>query len=236
MTNTTNNTNKDFVRFSLMFRVQHIVLFLSTITLIITGLPLKFHDTRWAEAFFRAVGGVEASGFIHRVGAAALIAMGAYHMFYIAFTSEGRGHLRELCPRIKDVTDVIKNVLHFFGFSKDGPKFGRFSYLEKFDYWAVYWGMVIMIGTGLMLWFTDFTLSKLPKVVLDAAREAHSDEALLATLAIVVWHFYNVHFSPDHFPGNWTWWNGKVSAEKMKHHHPLEYEKLTGEKAEEENS
>ena len=239
MTNTTNNTNKrdEFVRFSLVFRIQHIVLFLSTITLIITGLPLKFHDTRWAEAFFRAVGGVEASGFIHRVGASALIGFGVFHMLYIIFTSEGRGHFRELLPRVKDVTDVVKNVLHFFGFSKDGPKFGRFSYIEKFDYWAVYWGTVIMIGTGLMLWFKDFTMSKLPKIILDAALEAHSDEALLATLAIVVWHFYNVHFSPDHFPMNLTWWNGKLSAKKMKDHHPLEYEKLTADtEAEEESS
>ena len=217
---------REFLRFSLLFRLQHIAMFLSVIALIITGIPLKYADTSWAIAFFRAIGGVEMSGLIHRAGASVLIGVGVAHLFYTVIAREGRYNFLELLPKVKDVTDVIHNVLYFFGFSKDRPKFGRFSYFEKFDYWAVYWGMVIMIGSGLILWFSTRAMALMPKVWIDVAHEAHSDEGLLATLAIVVWHFYNVHFNPDHWPGNFTWWNGRVSERKMKHHHPLEYEKL----------
>lgn len=220
---------EEFLRFSLVFRIQHIFLFVSVVVLIITGLPLKYHDTAWAEAFFSAIGGVMVSGLIHRIAAAILIGVGVFHMYYILLMREGRKHLKEMLPRFKDVTDVIRNVFYFFGFIKDRPQFRRFSYIEKFDYWAVYWGMVIMIGTGLMLWFKNQTMALIPKVILDAAKEAHSDEALLATLAIVIWHFYNVHFNPSKFPMSWTWLTGRISKKEMMHEHPLEYEELTAE-------
>ncbi len=220
---------REFVRFSLIFRLQHIGMFLGCITLIITGMPLKFADTSWATAYFNLIGGVEVSGLIHRVGAVMLIVVGVFHIFYTIFFREGRYNFMELLPRVKDVTDVVHNVLYFFGFVKDPPKFRRFSYIEKFDYWAVYWGMVVMIGSGLILWFSSKAMSLLPKVWMDVAHEAHSDEALLATLAIVVWHFYNVHFSPDHWPANMTWWHGRISESKMKHHHAAEYEELMAE-------
>jgi len=224
----------EFERFSLVFRIQHIGLFVGVIILIVTGLPLKYPEAALSEYFFRLIGGIAVSGIVHRVGASLLIAVGVFHMCYIAFTREGRLQFRHLFPRIKDVTDVFANLKYFFGFSKNGARFGRFSYLEKFDYWAVYWGMVIMIGTGLMLWFAGKVIALLPKFWIDVAREAHSDEALLATLAIIIWHFYNVHFNPEHFPMNTVWLNGKLSEDEMKRHHPLEHEELTGEEAEEE--
>lgn len=220
---------REFVRFSLLFRLQHIGMAASCLVLMVTGIPLKFADTQWAEAFFRAVGGVQASGLIHRGAAAVLILVGFAHLLYTALTREGRYNFLELLPSIKDVKDVIHNVFYFFGFIKDAPKFRRFAYFEKFDYWAVYWGMVIMIGSGLILWFSSKAMALLPKIWMDIAHEAHSDEGLLATLAIVVWHFYNVHFSPDHWPANMTWWHGRMSESKMKHHHALEYEKLLAE-------
>jgi cytochrome b subunit of formate dehydrogenase len=119
--------------------------------------------------------------------------------------------------------------MYMFGFRDDPPRYDRFSYVEKFDYWAVYWGMVVMILSGLVLWFEDASLALLPKYFLDIAHEAHSDEALLATLAIIVWHFYNAHFNPDRFPMSWSWWHGKISQEEMKHHHAVEYERMVNE-------
>ena len=220
---------EEFVRFSLLFRLQHMAMFTGVIILIITGLPLKYADTGWAMSFFHAVGGVKASGIVHRVGAAILIAVGTFHMGYIAFCADGRRNFKALLPGFKDFGDVYRNVIYFFGFKDKGARFGRFSYLEKFDYWAVYWGMVVMIFSGLILWFHNFAMSLMPKVVLDIAREAHSDEALLATLAIVVWHFYNVHFNPHRFPMSWAWLTGKIGKEEMIREHPLEYEKITGE-------
>jgi len=129
---------------------------------------------------------------------------------------------------------VLRNVLYFFGWAKEGARFGRFSYIEKFDYWAVYWGMVIMIGSGLIMWAEELAMQFLPKFALDIAHEAHSDEALLATLAIIIWHFYNVHLNPDHFPMSWTWWTGKISLEEMRRKHPLEYEEMLRERAQRE--
>ena len=225
---------EEFVRFSLTFRLQHIFLFSSTLVLIVSGLPLKYADASWAVAFFHLVGGVQAGGVIHRIGAVVLIGVGVFHMGYIAFSAEGRREFRELMPGFKDVADVGRNLFYFFGFARMGARFGRFSYLEKFDYWAVYWGMVVMILSGLMLWLHDLMMSVLPKYLLDIAREAHSDEALLATLAIIVWHFYNVHLKPSHFPMSRTWLTGKISKEEIIRDHPLEFEKLIAEESGEE--
>ncbi|MDO8585567.1 MAG: cytochrome b/b6 domain-containing protein [Armatimonadota bacterium] len=217
---------EEIERFSLKFRIQHILLFSSCIILILTGLPLKFPNTHWAAFFFSILGGVPASGLLHRIGATLLIIVGVAHMCYITLTAEGRREFRQLIPKPKDVFDVIGNVRYFLGLAKQGARFGRFSYIEKFDYWAVYWGMVVMITSGLMLWFEDATMRLLPKFAVDMAREAHSDEALLATLAIIVWHFYNVHLSPDCFPMSKTWLTGKITKSKMMSHHPLEYEEM----------
>jgi formate dehydrogenase subunit gamma len=216
-----------FLRLSLSLRVQHVVLFTSCILLIITGLPLKFHGTAWAAAVFSLLGGIRGSGLIHRIAATGLIGVGVYHLFYVVFSRYGRGTFRQLMPALKDVLDVIRQMKYYLGRTQDRARFGKFSYVEKFDYWAVYWGMVIMIGSGAMLWFEDISLRIFPKFVIDIAKEAHSDEALLATLAIIIWHFYNVHFNPDKFPMNRTWLTGKITKEEMMHEHALEYEELT---------
>lgn len=215
-----------FLRFNIHFRLQHMTLFTSVILLILTGLPLKFPDFSPVAFLVDVFGGIESTRIIHRIAASLLILFMVYHTLYTIFHPEGRRDFLLLLPRIKDVKDVIQNLKYFFGMTDEKPKFGRFSYVEKFDYWAVYWGCVIMIGSGALMWFQELSLKILPKFVLDAAKEAHSDEALLATLAIVIWHFYNVHFNPDKFPGSLTWLHGKITKEEMMEHHPLEYEEI----------
>ncbi len=215
-------------RFSAVFRVQHAGLFMSTLILIITGLPLRYAETAWAQAFFRWIGGVPVQALAHRGAAALLIAVGVFHMGYITLTREGRAELKALLPRPKDVLDLIRNLARFVGWSRHGPRFDRFSYVEKFDYWAVYWGIVIMVGSGLLLWSPEIAMRYLPKYALDIATIIHSDEALLAATAIIVWHFYNAHFNPDVFPMNWAWFTGRISMEHMRKHHPLEYDRHYG--------
>jgi cytochrome b subunit of formate dehydrogenase len=222
-----------FQRFNRNFRFQHMVMFTSVILLIVTGMPLKFPHfvlSRWVITF---LGGIQNSTIVHRIGAGMLIYFMFHHLLYTILTRDGRRDFWLLIPNLRDAKDIALNIRHFLGKSPDKPRFGRFSYIEKFDYWAVYWGCIIMIGSGLFLWFETDVLRFLPKYTLDVAHEMHSDEALLATLAIVIWHFYNVHFNPDRFPGTLLWWHGQLSEHEMKEEHPLEYEEIMARRAKE---
>lgn len=215
-----------YERLSLNLRIQHIVLFTSCIILIITGLPVKFHETAWAAFIFRLFGGIGATSLLHRIGATGLIGVGVYHLIYTITSQQGRRDFMLLLPRSKDLRDLITMIKFYLGKSNERARFHRFSYVEKFDYWAVYWGMVIMITSGLLMWFEEISLRFVPKFVIDIAKEAHSDEALLATMAIIIWHFYNVHFNPDKFPMNKVWWTGRITKREMLEEHPLEYEEM----------
>lgn len=214
---------RTFERFGKNFRSQHMLMFISVIILIITGMPLKFPELGISKFIIVDVfGGLQNSTLIHRVGAVGLIIVGVWHLFYAILSRVGRRDFFLMIPNWQDGKDVIAQIGYYLGRRKSGPRFGRFSFIEKFDYWAVYWGMVIMIGSGLIMWFKEL----FPKFLFDIGREMHSDEGLLATLAIVVWHFYNVHFNPESFPMSWVWWHGNLTEKEMKHHHPLEYSEI----------
>ena len=219
-------TGERFERLSLELRLQHALMAVSVILLVLTGIPLKFHEYGWAKAIIDFFGGPDFSPIVHRIAATGLAIAGAWHLAYIVFTPQGRATFLQLLPRPQDVVDAWQQIRYYLGRTGERPRFDRFSYVEKFDYWAVYWGMVIMIGSGAMLWFTEFFLRHVPKWVTDIAKEAHSDEALLATLAIVIWHFYNVHLNPHKFPLNRTFITGTISEHEMIEEHPLEYERI----------
>ncbi len=225
-----------FQRFNWNFRFQHMVMFTSVILLIITGMPIKFPDFVLSRYLVNLWGGIHNSTMVHRFGAVMLIYFMVHHLFYTVLSRQGRRDFVLLIPTPKDARDAAQNIRHFLGKSPEKPRFGRFSYIEKFDYWAVYWGCVIMIGSGLFLWFEGIVLKYFPKYVLDVAHEMHSDEAMLATLAIVIWHFYNVHFNPDRFPGTLLWWHGRISEHEMKEEHPLEYEEIMAKRSKRESA
>jgi cytochrome b subunit of formate dehydrogenase len=225
---------RQFQRINLSVRLQHGIMALSVVALIFTGLPLKFPDIPFFVWVMHFLGGIDNSTYIHRVAACGLIAVSLWHLVYIIFFREGRRDFFRMLPNFKDVKDFTQMMRFYFGRSADKPKFARFSYVEKFDYWAVYWGCIIMIGTGALLWSTAVTFAWFPKYVYDIAKEVHSDEALLATLAIVIWHFYNVHFNPSRFPGSMVWYHGKLTEEQMRDEHPLELEEILAREAAEE--
>jgi len=223
-----------FERFNRNFRFQHIVMFTSVIILVITGMPIKFPEFVLSRFLVNMWGGIHNATIVHRIGAGMLIYFMVHHLFYTVFSRQGRRDFILLIPTPKDARDAVQNVRHFLGKTGEKPRFGRFSYIEKFDYWAVYWGCVIMIGSGVFLWGEEIVLKFFPKYVLDVAHEMHSDEAMLATLAIVIWHFYNVHFNPDRFPGTLMWWHGRISEHEMKEEHPLEYEEIMAKRSRQE--
>ncbi len=226
MANLTSKKNQ-FSRFNIHHRIQHIMMFTSFIVLALTGLPMKYHLTGWAAAITKMFGGFDNMFTVHLIAATVMLACSVYHLIYlILYPLFTKKVSLAAVPNFKDVTDLMHNMQYLLGLRKDPPRYDRYSYKEKFDYWAVFWGMAIMGGSGLMLWFPHIAAEYLPRWVIDSAQIAHSDEAMLAILAIFVWHFYNVHFSPSFFPGSLVWFHGKMSRELMEHEHPIELERL----------
>jgi formate dehydrogenase gamma subunit len=212
-------SGRPVLRMSLSHRWQHAVLALSFITLAVTGFALKFPDSGLAAM----LGSSEpVRRWIHRIAGIVLLLVGLYHLIHILTTKEGRRLVRDLFPVKKDLDDIRCAVRYLAGWSDEKPKIGRFGYAEKMEYWAVLWGTIIMGATGLMIWFKLDVTRFLPRWAVDVALTIHYYEAVLACLAIVVWHFYHVIFDPDVYPLNTACWNGRVSEEWQKHEHPLD--------------
>jgi formate dehydrogenase gamma subunit len=207
------------VRMSLSQRLQHVTLAVSFIVLAVTGFALKWPDS-WIG---KALGSNEMfRRWSHRVAGIVLLVVGVYHLVYLARTKEGRKLVRDLWPSWKDVRDLADAARYLTGLSSERPKLARFGYAEKMEYWAVVWGTIIMGVTGLMMWFTVAATRFLPRWAMDVATTIHYFEAILACLAIIVWHFYHVMFDPDIYPLNRAFWNGRVSKHWQEEEHPLE--------------
>jgi cytochrome b subunit of formate dehydrogenase len=205
-------------------RIQHAILFASFTVLVITGFALKFPDS-WFK--YLALGMNERlRGTVHRIAGVVLIASGLYHLGYVALDAQGRRMLRDFWPGIDDARDLWKNLAYHLGLSSEKPAFGRFAYAEKAEYWALIWGTILMAVTGIMLWAEVAVGNHFPRWWLDVATAVHFYEAVLATLAILVWHFYQVFFDPDAYPMNWAWWDGQVPAEHYRAEHPLDQDVL----------
>ena len=205
------------VRMTLQQRIQHWCLLTSFITLVITGFALAYPDT-WLGMVF----GENIRRWGHRVAAIVLLGVGLYHAYYVIALKEGRRALKDMLPALKDGFDIRDNLGYYLGLSPKRPGFARFNYAEKAEYWALVWGYFIMGATGLMAWFKVGVGWFLPRWSVDVALAVHFYEAVLATLAIVVWHFYQVMFDPDVYPLNWAFWDGKMSEELYHEEHPLD--------------
>jgi len=204
-------------------RYQHLVLLISFITLVLTGFALKFPDSWFATLLGMSE---KVRGITHRMAGIILISAGVYHLVYVLLTRDGRRLVRDFLPGPKDATDAWGTLRYYLGFSGKRPEFARFNYAEKAEYWALVWGLIVMAGTGIMLWAKVSFGNLLPRWWLDIATAIHFYEAVLATLAIVVWHFYQVFFDPDIYPMNWTWWDGKMSFEHYREEHALDTDTL----------
>ena len=224
---------KLYLRMNLSERVQHWALLISFTLLVFTGFMLKFPDSWWVK-LIREIGGggervFELRSLIHRVSAVVMIMAAIFHVYYISFTAQGRQFIRDMVPKLKDARDVAQIIKFYLGITNDKPKFERFSYIEKAEYWALVWGTVVMVTTGLILWFDNVSLGLLTKLGLDIATLIHYYEAILATLAIIVWHIYFVIFNPDVYPMNLSWLFGTITEEEMEEEHPLQLERMKRE-------
>ena len=220
--------NPFMVRMTVNQRWQHLVLLSSFIVLVLTGFALKFPDSWLADLLAM---GEHVRSIVHRVAGVVLIGAGIYHLFYLASTREGRKLLRDLAPAPKDAFDFFRAMRFYLGLGGERPKFGRFGYAEKAEYWAMVWGTALMGLTGVMLWAKVSVGNLLARWWVDVATAVHYYEAILATLAIVVWHFYQVFLDPDVYPMNWAWWDGKMPVEHYRHEHELDTESLPAPEA-----
>jgi cytochrome b subunit of formate dehydrogenase len=233
---------RQFVRFTRLQRILHICMIVSFLSLATTGLTLKFSYTRWAAIVSHLLGGFESAGNIHRSAAVVMFGVFITHLVDL-YKLKRREHSTwrslvlgpgSMVPNRRDLTELIGTVKWFLGLGAR-PAYGRWSYWEKFDYFAVFWGIAVIGSTGLTLWFPVFFTRFIPGSFLNVATIVHSDEALLATGFIFTVHFFNTHLRPEKFPMDITVFTGRMPLEELKRDKPREYEALLAAGKLEEN-
>lgn len=224
---------KLYQRFTSFNRILHIIMIMSFITLVATGMLLKFSYTAWAHLFTGMLGGVENAGHLHRLGATALFGIFIAHIWDLfrkkkhEFSSWKDMLLGpdSMLPNKKDIQDVKASFKWFLG-KGPRPEYGRWTYWEKFDYFAVFWGIFVIGGTGLALWFPEILSAVAPGWLINVATIIHSDEALLAAGFIFTVHFFNTHFRPEKFPMDTVIFSGQMTIEELKLERPAEYARM----------
>lgn len=220
-----------FLRFTRAQRYLHAVLFTTFLGLAATGLPLRFSESIWARGLAKVVGGFGAILFFHKFFALALTVAFLIHVkdiFARAFARREKGIFwgaTSMVANWKDVKDIFAHLRWFVGLGPK-PQFERYAYWEKFDYWAVFWGMIVIGFSGYAMWFAPFFAHFLPGWALNAVLVIHSEEGLLAILFIFSIHFVNTHLRPDSFPMDMVIFTGVESEDEFRHKRPLEYARL----------
>lgn len=213
-----------FERLTLNERIQHFTLVVTFTILVITGFALKFPDAWWARPLVWIESGYAVRARLHRIAGVLMMLAAVYHLAYLFGTQRGRAQFRLMQPCRRDLGEAWEMVTFNLGLRPHRPRFHRFTYVEKLEYWAVMWGTVVMAGTGFIMWFQTVVLKRWPLLVIDLASVVHYYEAWLATLAVLVWHFYSVIFRPDIYPMSQVWLTGKITGEQMAKDHAAELE------------
>lgn len=222
------------VRFPKRHRVTHVLIIVSFLILAATGLPLMYSWTDWGKWLVELHGGLGVTRFLHRMAAIVTFGYAGYHLFFVlkklfverdwsAFTGP-----TTMIPRWQDIVDMLQ-MFRWFLYLGPKPKLDRFTYWEKFDYFAVFWGVPVIGLSGLMLWFPSFFTMFLPGEALNIAMIIHSEEALLATAFIFAFHFFHNHLRPENFPMDIVMFTGKVRLSWFKEERPVEYARYVAE-------
>ena len=239
---------KFFYKFTPLQRVQHITIASCVIVLTLTGMPLKFHDTFWAPHIYALFGGIKVAPVVHKIAGTLLLVLFLFHLIYIAYSIiayliiplKRKGQLgvvtvtkalltHPIMPSFKDVVDIVDLLKYLLFISNKRPEGAKFTWKEKFDYWAPFWGIIIMVSTGLVMWQKEFVTQFVPGEVINFALIAHSDEAVLAALFLFIWHFYNVHFSTSVFPMGTVFLTGYLPEHLMVEEHYEYYREVMTE-------
>ena len=215
-----------FERLTVNERIQHGVLLTTFTVLVISGFALKFPESWWARPLVWIERGSAIRAWTHRIAGVLMTLAAVYHLMYVTGTQRGRSQLRAMVPRFRDVKEALWTLAFNLGRRQSLPRFQRFNYVEKLEYWAVVWGTLVMAATGFIMWFQSAVLRRWPLLTIEVATVIHYYEAWLATLAILVWHFYSVIFRPDVYPMSWVWLSGKLTGEQMAEEHPEELEEI----------
>ncbi len=208
---------------------------ISFIGLVASGMPIKYAQAPWAAWLMKLLGGYQTAGLIHRICAVITFGYFAAHILYVLryiFTVKKLKFNilgpESMVPWIKDMEDIYRNFRWFLGLGSR-PKLDQWTYWEKFDYWAVFWGVGMIGVSGLLLWFPVFFGRFLPGWAFNIATVIHSDEALLAAGFIFTIHFFNTHLRPEKFPMDTVIVTGAMSLRELEHERPLEYQRLVAE-------
>jgi len=219
---------KKYLRMTLNERIQHLNLAVNFTLLVITGFALSFPKAFWVSPITDVPLGMTFRGFLHRLCGVAIIFLSGYHLLYLAFTERGRGIVKDMIPGIKDAKDLWETLKNNLYINRPAIliKMPRFNFREKLEYLGLIWGTIVMTVTGFILWFQTEWLKFFPMWTWDVARAIHFYEAVLATLTIIVWHFYSVVFNPDIYPMSWAWITGDLTEHEMEEEHGMELERI----------
>lgn len=209
-------------RFSLSSSYQHLVLLTSFTLLAFTGLLQTFSAHETIAAVINFLGGVDDLRTVHRIAALSLIIVSVYHVWIILETWFVKRRCGGMWPQIKDFYDLVHMILFNLDRRPEPPKFDRFSFDEKIEYWALLWGQIVMITTGVIMWFPLLITQLLPGAVIPVARALHRWEAILAVLSILIWHMYHTQIKTR----NTSIFTCFMTEDEMLHEHPLEYERI----------
>jgi formate dehydrogenase subunit gamma len=217
--------NRTIVRFTLNERIQHIVAMIAFIMLFLSGFALKYSDSSVSGWLIRLLGGMENRSSVHYAGGILLIAVGVYHILYLLLTVRGRDQLRRLFFRTSDWKAFRVSFKHIFSSKRPDTPHGRFTTRQKFQFWLVMGGSLSMGVSGLLIWFHDETMSLFSKWFWDFLFIPPSHGVMLVFLVIVLWHLYDIHLR-EAFPMDNSWLSGRLSLERLKQEHSLEYQEL----------
>jgi formate dehydrogenase subunit gamma len=221
-------SSESIVRFNLQQRIEHFVTMVVFSLLCLTGLPQKFHTSRWAHSLVGFFGGIDQTRSLHRLAGVVLAVATVLHFAMALRTIVGKSTRLSMVPTRHDFQDAVGTLRYYLGAADRAPPFDRYDYRMKFEYWGLVAGNVIMIATGFVLYFPTLAARLVPGEIIPAAKVAHSNEGLMAFLVITIWHIYNAHLNPDVFPFDTSIFTGKISRERMLHEHPLELARMEG--------